>query len=106
MYAHIAALYVRAHCKQTFNNSDGMESTVVTGGFLDVFDFKSFGSHKYIPTEKLNEDLGLPQGGGVFGYIIMADGSYLLRTCGGRLAYWSGKKEDAAQFPNDRKEKI
>lgn len=48
------------------------------------------GSHKYIPVEKLNAALGVPDGAGVFGYRKYADGSYLLMTCNTGLAYWDG----------------
>jgi hypothetical protein len=43
--------------------------------------------------------LGMPRVAGVYGYWAMADGSYLLQTCSGRLACWSGKATDKAEFP-------
>jgi hypothetical protein len=57
------------------------------------------GSHKYIPTDWLNDKLGLPQGAGVYGYVKFEDDSYLLRLCSlGKdkmsLAYWSGNKDE------------
>lgn len=103
--AQIAAMLVHAYCRQTWpeplrhqKDSAQMASTVLCGGFLDVFDFKSFGTHKYIPKDKLNADLGEPEGAGVFGYLRMHDDSYVLQTCDGRLATWSGKDEDKAEW--------
>jgi hypothetical protein len=102
--AKIAALYVHAWCRQTFPPKDdrdrsvNMASTVLTGGFLDVFDFKDHGTHKYIPTERLNSELGFEQGAGVYGYVKMHDGSYLLMTCDGPLATWSGVEGEVAEL--------
>lgn len=56
------------------------------------------GTYKYIPEDKLNKDLGLTKGNGVWGYAKYPDGSYLLKTCSHRLAHWSGKMEDMAFF--------
>lgn len=106
MYAKIAATYIRAFCKASFKDSDSMESTVAIGEMIDVFDHNGGGTHKYIPADKLSADLEQPAGAGVYGYWVMKDGSYLLRTCCGRLAYWSGKAEDKAAFPTDRAELI
>lgn len=105
MYAKIAALYVHAYCRETLKprhendkaHGTAMATTIANGEFMDVFDHKGGGTHKYIPTEKLNNDLGFPQGAGVFGYWLMGDGSYLLRTCDGPLCVWSGKEEDKAE---------
>ena len=98
MYAKIAALYVKAYCKATFKEPEAMESTMCQGGFLDCFDITGTGSHKYIPTTKLNSDLGKRDGAGVYNYAKFSDGSYLLFTCDGPLAYWSGVTEDAAEW--------
>jgi hypothetical protein len=104
MYAKTAALYIHSFCVVTWPPKEGDKlsgtkraSTVANGDMIDVFDHKGGGTHKYIPTEKLNEDLGYRQGAGVFSYWQMADGSYLLRTCEGPLAYWSGNAEDKAE---------
>ena len=101
--AQIVTLYVHAHCRQQWptpmehqTDSAQMASTVLNGGFADVFDFKGSGSHKYIPSDKLSQDLGEPLGAGVYGYLKMYDDSYVLMTCNGRLAHWSGKDEDIA----------
>lgn len=106
MYANTAAEYIKAWCAATFNDAARMESTMANGGMIDAFDHVGGGSYKYIPVEKLNQDLGLPNGAGVFNYWKMKDGSYLLRTCEGPLAVWSGKAEDAAFWPKLRNEKI
>lgn len=105
MYAKIAATYIAAYCRETFNkNPASMESHMANGEMMDVFDHNGHGSHKYIPADKLTEDLCMPKGAGVYGYWAMADKSYLLLTCGGRLAYWSGQATDKAEFPVQRKE--
>lgn len=110
MYAKIAALYITAYCRETFKDKNGklgedMGSALANGEMIDVFDHKGYGTHKYLPAEKLTKDLGEPVGAGVYGFWLMADGSYLLRTCRGKLAYWGGKPEDKAEWvpePNDK----
>jgi hypothetical protein len=98
-YAQIAAQYITAWCRATYaKNPDKMGSTMANGGMIDCFDHRGHGSHKYIPADKLTEDLGERQGAGVYGYWAMNDGSYLLLTCRGDLAWWSGKNEDKAQW--------
>lgn len=106
MHAQIAAMYIRAHCKQTFKKPDTMESTSASGAFIDVFDHQGGGSHKYIPADKLTDDLGMERGAGVYGYWKMSDGSYLLLTCRGPVAYWSGNPEDKAKWVEDRSDKV
>lgn len=103
MYAQLAADYIHAWCRKTWPEptkfcKDGsrMASTVANGEMIDVFDHKGGGTHKYIPADRLTEDLGAEPGSGVYGYWKMADDSYLLRTCDGRLAYWSGSNVDKA----------
>lgn len=107
MYARLAAMYIHSYCRQKWPTvEDGkdhlhgtnMASTMCQGSWIDVFDVASSGTHKYIPTHKLNEDLGLRQGAGVFGYYRFKDGSYLLMTCDGPLAYWSGNADDKAKL--------
>lgn len=102
-YAEIAANYIHGFCRTTWPNDAeplNMGSTVANGSYIDVFDHKGGGSHKYIPADKLTEDLGETQGAGVFGYWLMGDDSYLLRTSKGPLAHWSGKIEDKAEWGN------
>ena len=99
-YAAKAAGYINAWCVLKFPNAEtqvpphavgaSMATTMANGGMVDCFDHEGGGSHKYIPVEDLNGQLGLPDGGGVFGYWKMKDGSYLLRTCQGPLAHWDG----------------
>jgi len=100
MYARIAAVYIAAYCRETFGKDpQSMECHMANGSMIDVFDHNGHGSHKYIPADRLTEELGMSKGAGVYGYWAMADGSYLLLTCGGRLACWSGKVEDKAEWP-------
>ena len=104
--ARIVCLYVHSYCRQQWPEDEAedyckgtkMASTVMNSDFADVFDHKGYGSHKYIPADKLTPDLGESEGAGVFGYWKMYDNSYILRTCRGPLAYWSGKDEDAAEW--------
>jgi len=100
MYAKVAAMYVKAYCMAVFGSEpEAMESTMCRGEFLDAFDIVGTGSHKYIPKEMLNNDLNLPDGAGVYGYAKFSDDSYLLFTCPGKVAYWSGKPEEGAAWP-------
>jgi len=100
-YAQIAAQYIHAWCRATYETEpDRMASTMAIPGLMDVFNHTGYGTHKYIPADKLNHDLELAQGAGVYGYWHMNDGSYLLLTCPGALAWWTGKAEDEAQWHN------
>ncbi len=105
-YAYAVAVYVKGYCRMTFKEPDTMESTVLRGNLLDCFDLVDTGSYKYIPREKLNADLGLAEGNGVYGYIKMSDGSYVLQTSPGRVAYWSGQADDPAQYVAVRRELV
>jgi hypothetical protein len=107
--ARIAAAYIHAYCRETFAEDAErvdlrskepvkMASTVANGHMIDVFDHQGSGTHKYIPAERLTLDLGEPLGAGVFSYWKMYDGSYLLRTCDGRLAHWDGTDEGKAEW--------
>lgn len=99
MYAKTAGTFITLRCRNTFKTEpDVMASTMCAGQLIDVFDHKGYGTHKYIPAEKLTKDLGEPKESGVYGFWAMADGSYLLLTCRGPLAVWSGKPEDAAEW--------
>lgn len=80
------------------NGPISLASTMANGEIIDAFDHKGGGSHKYIPADRLSEELGEPAGAGVYGFWQMKDGSYLLRTCHGALAHWSGKAEDKAEW--------
>lgn len=105
--ARIAVMYVGAYCRETFaSDPDRMQSTVLNGDFADVFDHVDHGSHKYIPADRLSEQLGLRPGAGVYGYWRMHDGSYILRTCPGPLAIWSGRAEDPAEWVPARERRI
>lgn len=108
MYARIAAEFFHAWCRAKWPGDEKpvgkassgayMASTMANGEMIDAFDHRGGGSHKYIPADRLTEELGESIGAGVFGYWLMGDGSYLLRTCDGRLAYWSGKEDEKARW--------
>lgn len=107
MYADVAARYIAIYCRELYGkDSEGMESHMANGSMIDVFDHKGHGSHKHIPADRLTQELGMPEGAGVYGYWLMADGSYLLLTCPGRLAFWSGKEGEPAQWPPRRETKV
>ena len=99
-YAQTAANYINAYCCMEFpkEHRAGIASTLANGGAIDAFDHVGHGTHKYLPAERLTAELGEPQGAGVYGYWKMADGSYLLLTCRGPLAWWSGQDGDPAQW--------
>jgi hypothetical protein len=100
MDAKTAATYIAAYCRETFKTEPhGMESYLANDEMMEAFNPKGYGSREDIPADKLTEDLGMPRVAGVYGYWAMADGSYLLQTCSGRLACWSGKATDKAEFP-------
>lgn len=106
-YAKMAAEYIGAWCREVFEKDpETMETHMANGSMIDCFDHKGYGSHKYIPADLLTNQLGMPRGAGVYGYWKMGDDSYLLLTCGGRLAYWSGKLDEKAEWPVNRKEKV
>jgi hypothetical protein len=63
MYAKIAARYISTYCAEVFlEDPVRMESHMANGEMIDVFDHYGGGSHKYIPADKLTEDLGQPKG--------------------------------------------
>lgn len=99
--AKMAAEFVKAMSLMKFpDNPKGMSKFVAD--WLTFAEISDSGSHKYIPEKKLNEELGLPEGAGVYGYIQFADHSYLLLTCRDGIANWDGgdAKPELA-FPAD-----
>ena len=108
MKARLAAIIVLEHCKTVWPDDWlGMakhDFEMLAAG--EIFDITDSGTHKYIPTERLNTELGLPQGGGVYGYHKFRDrkrmnaegkwedvpgsGGYVLVTCSHGLAVWEG----------------
>jgi hypothetical protein len=96
-YAKTAAEMLTLHAVACFGEAT-MGSTWAGSRAMDAFDHKGYSSSKYLPEDKLNADLGQPEGAGVFGSYLMGDGSRLLRTCNGRLAYWDGTDTGAAHW--------
>lgn len=96
-YARVAASVTNAWCVLKFDDVK-MASTIFNGSYADAFDHTGYGTHKYIPADRLTRDLGEREGAGVYGFWHMKDGSYALLTCDGAMAWWSGKDEDAAQW--------
>lgn len=87
--ARMAAQFVKHYAEATFpDDAKGMSKHVMD--YLTFADIKDRGSHKYIPTERLNAQLGLPDGSGVYGYLKFADNSYILLTCYAGIAHWDG----------------
>jgi hypothetical protein len=102
-YAKIAADCINLMCIEMFKDNAPrspvqMASTMANGEVIDAFDHQGGGTWKYIPADKLTLDLNERPGAGVYSYWHMKDGSYLLRTCHGALAHWSGKAEDKAEW--------
>lgn len=95
--AQIAADYINGHCHLVYGNV-AMASKVANGEMIDVFDHTGGGTHKYIPADRFTQELGEPEGAGVYGYWRMYDGSYLLRTCRGPLAWQDAPREGLAQW--------
>lgn len=94
--AAISCAMTHALCRELFpDKGASMASTMFNGSIADVFDSKERATHKYIPAERLTQDLGEARGAGVYGYCKMWDGSYVLLTCNGRLAHWTGGDEAA-----------
>ena len=107
MYAKTATYFIQAYCVVNFVNPTRMESVVADGILMHVFDYSSYGTHKYINSDDLTIQLGMTPGAGVYGYYLFPDGSFLLKTCPGPVAFWSGKGEDKPEFCKPiRKEKI
>lgn len=102
-YARIAANVTNAWCVLKFNDVN-MASTIFNGLWADAFDHRGWSTHKYIPADRLTQELGEPLGAGVYGAWHMKDGSYALMTCSGAMAWWSGKPDDAAQWGECAKE--
>lgn len=85
-YAQTAVMATNAYCRELYNDVD-MGSTHFNGIWADAFDHRGYASHKYIDKNKYNEQLGMKRGAGVYGYWAMEDGSNVLCTCKGELAY-------------------
>lgn len=100
MKAKVAAMMACNSAKVRFpDDADGMAKMEMDFfAMAGVLKYTDSGSHKYIPTEDLNEALGLRQGGGVFGYYKFEDGSYVLMTCSNGLAVWDGTAAGKPEF--------
>ena len=88
-YAQVAADQINAFCRMQWPN-DGdarMASTWCNGSVIDAYDHEGHSTHKYINADQFTQDLGEPQGAGVYGAWRMKDGSLLLLTCKGPLAW-------------------
>lgn len=96
MYAKLASQFIALYTLSVYDDPK-MES-MVAPTVIECFNIKDSGTHKYIPAKRLSEDLGMKESEGVYGYWKFSDGSYLLKTCPGRLAYWSGSEWDMAQW--------
>lgn len=101
MYAKVAGRLMHSYVQVVFN--DLAMATTCCQNFIDAFDTLDSGSHKHIPVDKLNTDLELASGQGVYGYHKFTDGSYLLLTCDGPLACWTGAREDVAEWVGEVK---
>jgi hypothetical protein len=101
MQAKSAALMIMEVCKNRFpKDSMGMEHYQLDS-MASCFNIVNSGTHKYIPTEQLNADLGIPNGAGVFAYYKFKDGSYILMTCNHGLCVWDGSTNPAEHLKRD-----
>lgn len=101
VYAQTAAEMINLWCTKKWPQDKvpgQMASTMANGDIIDAFDHVGHGTHKYIPADRLTTELGEPLGAGVFAYWKMKDESYLLLTCKGPLAWWTGLDSDKAQW--------
>jgi hypothetical protein len=106
--AKVAGTYIAAHVRVTFaeklnengkhESSDYMAGYILGGSMIDVFDHTGHMTHKYFESDRMTAELGEPEGGGVYAAYGMQDGSLLLLTCKGPLAYWSGQTGDKAEW--------
>ena len=94
-YARVAAGQINAYCALKFPQKpedkrkmgSGMASTWTNGSVIDSYDHTGYGTHKYIAADEFTRQLGEPEGAGVYAYWGMKDGSLLLLTCRGPLAW-------------------
>lgn len=93
-YARTAAAQINAYCRLKWPEKGyaNMASTWCNGSVIDAYDHTGHMTHKYFPSDKITEMLGEPIGAGTYGAWNMKDGSLLLRTCKGPLA-WAAKNE-------------
>jgi hypothetical protein len=99
--ARMALEFCRAISKERFPDDWRNMETLCVDWLASIDAAVDAGSHKYIPAERLNNDLGLPQGAGVYNYRKYVDGSYLLLTCRNGLAIWDGS-DKAGEFVDAR----
>lgn len=86
--AKMAAEFVKAMCLLKFpDDARAMSKHVVD--WLTFADYTT-GTHKYIPSDKLDDLLDLEPGSGVYGFLYFNDGSYILLTCHDGIAWWDG----------------
>lgn len=99
-YARVAAAQINAYCRMKWPKEGfaDMASTWANGSVIDAYDHEGGGSHKYIQADEFTEQLGEKQGEGVYGYWRMKDGSLLLRTCKGPLAWAKDGKAEWGEF--------
>jgi len=100
-YARQAASQINAYCQMKWKDDPKfagarMASTWANGSVIDAYDHDGYGTHKYIAADKFTKDLGEPAGAGVYAYWGMKDGSLLLLTCKGPLA-WAPKFEEGKE---------
>jgi len=104
--AEYASKMITAYCRAIFVKDNGDDITSDEMGsimteipsLIDTFDHIGYLSHKDLPKRLINSDLGTPIGSGIYGAWAMRDGSYLLLTCCGELAWWLGTFRDHAQW--------
>ena len=99
MKARLAAEFALAMSARKFPDDVKAMAGYCVEWLVALGDIASYGTHKYIPQEALNAQLGLPDGAGVYGYYrFKEDGSCILLTCNHGIAVWAGQDADKAEF--------
>jgi len=88
-YARVAAGQINAYCRMQWPEKGfaDMASTCANGSVIDAYGHEGHMTHKYINADQYTQDLGEREGAGVYGAWYMKDGSLLLLTCKGPLAW-------------------
>lgn len=99
-YARVAAAKINAYCRLKWPQKGyaDMASTWANGNVIDAFDHTGHMTHKYFPSDDFTAQLGEPVGAGTYGAWTMKDGSILLLTCKGPLAWAHEGKAQWGEF--------
>lgn len=91
-------MHVVAYCQAVWPNDNSVFAHQASLSALSFATITSSGSHKYIPADRLSEELGLRQGRGIYGFLEFEDDSILLLCSDGRIAHWDADEESKPEF--------